>query len=179
VVRGRRGRAGRTAALAAAAALALAAGGCRKSEEGPSAPASELGGEAVKFIRSYPAGTSGGFDRPLRTVVRDAAMLEEVWKKAQSAMAPVPKAPPLDFTKEMAILAAMGTRPTSGYSIEVVSVNEEGGKMVVWVAERSPGKEEIVTQVVTSPWHLVVLPRRDLPVEWKEYVPPTAPAKKK
>jgi hypothetical protein len=159
----------RAAALAAALALA----GC--GEKAPAPPAGTPAGEedAAAILRKFPAATSGGFAEPARTVIRDAAAWEAAWKKGNAHRSPVPKAPPVDFAKEMVAVAALGTKPTGGWSVEIVGARvESGGLKILW-AERGPG-DGPAAAVITEPWHAVVLHRSDLPVEWVAYVAPTA-----
>ena len=165
----------RAAAAAVALAAAWAASGCGEEEGVLTAVPVEEEGEAVEILRSLPASTSGGIRTPLRTVVRDPVLWAELWAKANAHVAPIPKAPAVDFAKEMAALAALGEKPSAGWSIQIVGVRAADGKLRLLVAERSPPKGSAAAAVITDPWHAVVLPRSDLPVEW---VPYEAPSKK-
>jgi hypothetical protein len=51
----------------------------------------------------------------------------------------------------MVIVAAMGGRPTGGYTISVEGVCTSGGALYVDVLERSPGLGCFSTQVMTAP----------------------------
>lgn len=56
-----------------------------------------------------------------------------------------------DPSKESAVFIALGQRNTGGYSINVKSVQEIDGKIVVRWSEKSPGAGDAVTQAITSP----------------------------
>jgi hypothetical protein len=81
----------------------------------------------------------------------------------------------VDFSKEMVAFAALGTKPSGGWSVEIVGARAEGGKLVVLYAERGPAKGAPAATVMTSPWHAAVLAKSDLPIEWTRYAPPAVP----
>lgn len=164
--------------LASLVAAALLVTGCDKGNGGAGGggTAGAVGGESeeVPFLRKFPASTSGGPAEAMRTVVRDPVIWADLWAKANAHIAPVPMAPTVDFAKEMVAFAGLGDRKTAGYSVEIVGKREEGGKLVLLVAERDPPKDAPVAAVGTAPWHAVVLAKSDLPVEWRKYEPPHA-----
>ncbi len=71
--------------------------------------------------------------------------------------------PPIDWRKEVVFVALMGGRNTGGYQITVEDVLVQQNLIVVRVRERTPQPGEMVIQVLTSPFHVVTIPRRDLP----------------
>jgi hypothetical protein len=75
--------------------------------------------------------------------------------------------PDVDFKKEMVLAVFMGERYTGGYAVEIKDAVEDKGKLVVTVVERSPGPADIVTQAITNPFHVAVVKRSTLPVQWK------------
>jgi hypothetical protein len=76
-----------------------------------------------------------------------------------------PKLPPIDFRRREAVLLATGPRSSTGYALEVESVREESGRIVVRVRERAPSLGDPVAARVTYPYRLITLPRRDKPVD--------------
>jgi hypothetical protein len=80
-----------------------------------------------------------------------------------------PELPRIDFRRREAVLLATGPRSSTGYAVEVESVSEERGRVVVQVRERTPSLGDPVAARVTYPYRLITLPRRDKPVEiiWK------------
>jgi uncharacterized membrane protein len=59
-----------------------------------------------------------------------------------------------------------GECPTPGYGVEVTGTTREGTDLVVQVEERVPDPACVAAQIVTSPYHIVTLPRDDGPVRF-------------
>jgi len=53
----------------------------------------------------------------------------------------------------------LGSRPTSGYSVEIVQTREGPNGLVVEYREGSPARDVMTAQVITSPYHLVAVPK--------------------
>lgn len=116
----------------------------------PSAPPQELP------ILWQQAGSYGCLKVPVRLVARDPATL------AQVPLADVP----VDFDKQMVLIAALGIVPSDGYAIRITRVWRRGNRILTDVRvsppppARRPGPPNL-----TSPYHIVVVPRSDLNVE--------------
>jgi len=82
----------------------------------------------------------------------------EAWKQLWQQHSPDRPLPAVDFTKEMVVGAFMGSRPSAGYTLEIVSAIEASGTLVVRYREASPSRGTMTAQVITSPFHLVMLP---------------------
>ena len=164
---------------AALLAAALGLGACGDSEEaaGAGAGAGVPGEGENVLVRAFPPGVSGGYATAAREVIRGAPQWAEAWKRANSHMAPVPRAPAVDFTKEMVALAALGEKPSGGHGIEIVAAWRTGGKLRILVATRAPAEGQASIAMMTRPWHAVVLPKSDEPVEWADHAPPAPPRK--
>jgi hypothetical protein len=105
----------------------------------------------------------------VRTVITDAA----TWTRFWASLAPDPNAgatvPSVDFSKDMVIAAVMPLRPSGGYRIQIEKVTEYADRIEVEVAEHSPGSDCFVTGVITRPFDVVQVPRRDgKPVQFRE-----------
>lgn len=161
-------------AAAALLAAALLVGGCRDGGEDPDGDgaAQEIPGDEVKFLRTFPASTHGGFAAPDRAVIRDAAAWMKAWETANAGSVPMPREPKVDFAKEMVALVSLGRKTTGGWSVEIVAARKDRGKLVIHVAEREPPAGSVATQAISCPWHAVVLPAESLPVEWAKYEAP-------
>jgi hypothetical protein len=94
-----------------------------------------------------------------RLVIRDAATWANVWQQIAGTRQPAPVVPVVDFANDLVIVAAMGTKSTGGYSIEVDDVHTIGGDASISVTEQSPGSGCAVTQAFTAPVAVVVVPR--------------------
>jgi hypothetical protein len=55
----------------------------------------------------------------------------------------------------------MGMRLTGGYAVEILGAEEHDGILTIRYRERSPRPNEFVTQAVTAPFHVRLLPRSD------------------
>jgi hypothetical protein len=97
-------------------------------------------------------------------VARSDAEWKTLWQESGSAQ-PLPA---VDFSKEMVAAVFLGSRPTGGYSVEIVGARLEGEVLIIDYAERRPGRAEIVTQVLTSPFHMVRLPAHKGPVRFQK-----------
>lgn len=77
---------------------------------------------------------------------------------------------PVDFdeSRHQAVYIELGVRPTGGYAVEVVRVYEEDKHLVLEYSEHQPAPDQYVTQALTSPWVMVLLPRTDLRVITRE-----------
>ena len=80
-----------------------------------------------------------------------------MWKEHAPPSAPLPR---VDFAKHMVVGVFLGSRPTGGYSAEIVSVEATGGEIVVTYRETQPARDAMLTQALTSPVHLVSIPKQ-------------------
>jgi hypothetical protein len=101
-------------------------------------------------------------------VVQDAEHWSTVWDQIWVNYSPVPAMPEIDFSREMLIVAALGTRPTGGYSIFVDSAYNRTDHLEVVVRTISPGAWCGGTQAFTQPVDIARLPRSSQPVHYRE-----------
>lgn len=94
-------------------------------------------------------------------VVRDQQSWQSLWSQMTANQFPAPQLPAVDFTKDMVLVAAAGTRPSGGYSISITDVAESSGSVMVNVTITSPGSNCVVTAVVTSPVYIATVARQD------------------
>lgn len=105
-----------------------------------------------------------GYETSTQLVIRDQASWEQAWKTLHSTVEPLPSLPPIDFEKEMVLLAAMGRKSTGGHNIILESMTAEGDHQVVTVREEVPGAGCLTSQVLTQPADIARIPRTDQPV---------------
>jgi hypothetical protein len=75
--------------------------------------------------------------------------------------------PQVDFTRRQLLLVSPGPRSSTGYEVDVLSVEERGGEITVRVRERTPSLQDRVEARVTHPYRLLSLPAgRDVVVDW-------------
>ena len=111
---------------------------------------------------------SSGYPDSARLVVKTADEWSKVWSRIVSNHGPTPPVPEIDFSREMLLVAAMGTRPTGGYSIEIEAVDRDSASITAGVRKRSPGKNCGTISALTAPVAIVRIPRSEKPVRFVE-----------
>lgn len=101
-------------------------------------------------------------------VIRNQESWQELWSRMNATILPAPPpVPVVDFTKEVVLVAAAGTRPTGGFSVAITSAAESGSEVVAKATVTSPGRNYIVTQALPSPVHAVTGARREAPIRFQ------------
>lgn len=126
-----------------------------------------MNGKRLPIIAEW-KGNHCGITEPKRIVVTDAKNWSELWKQLHKSKIPMPEVPAVDFTKNMVIAVFMGQKPTSGYAVQIVEVAQNDGEIVVKVRKTTPPKGSIVLQVLTQPFHIVVVPKSKAQVRFVE-----------
>jgi hypothetical protein len=90
-----------------------------------------------------------------QVVARTAAEWEGLWRVHKPAR-PIT---PVDFSKEMVVAVFLGSKPTPGYGVTIVSAAEERGAVHVRYSETSPPADAISAQVITYPFAIVAIPK--------------------
>jgi hypothetical protein len=80
----------------------------------------------------------------------------------------VPAAPQIDFGREMVAVAALGQRPSGGFSIYVDSAYQRVGYVQVVVRKVVPGGRCVVTGALTQPVDLAGISAVNQPVQFRE-----------
>jgi PrcB C-terminal len=114
-------------------------------------------------IRSLDKGAQSNVDDRLTASARTAAEWTTLWKK-HNVDKPLPR---VDFSKEMVVAVFMGSRPTAGFSVEIVAAVERDGKLVVSYKEAQPAPGGITAQVLTAPYHIAAVAKSSLPVTFE------------
>lgn len=110
-----------------------------------------------------------GIGNRLRMVIRDDDTWRETWKQIHYGGSPeLPPLPEVDFSREMIILVALGGRPTGSYGIIIEGAYERADRLEVLVRSVSPGKDCVVTQMITAPIDIVRLPKTSQSVSFRE-----------
>jgi len=98
-----------------------------------------------------------------QVVARTAAEWTTLWKSHAGAQA----APAVDFSTDMVAAVFVGTQPTGGFSVEIVATHREAEALIIEYVERRPGRGDVTAQVLTSPFHIVKLPKHDGPIRFE------------
>jgi hypothetical protein len=96
-----------------------------------------------------------------RLVIRSPAELAAAWNTIFSTVSPPPEIPTVDFAQEMVIIARSGAKPSGGYCISVDSAVGSRSRMTVTVRSGGPTPGNTLLPVVTHPYDVVRVPRRD------------------
>lgn len=111
-------------------------------------------GPAEYPIQWQQEGTYSNINRAFRVVARDRATL------AQLPIAEVP----VDFDRQMVLVAALGPASTDQLAIRITRVWREKNRLHAQVQTLHPGEGKRGGLKRTSPYHIVVVPRSDLDV---------------
>jgi hypothetical protein len=65
----------------------------------------------------------------------------------------------VDWLKEKLVAIHLGRRPSGGYSVSVVGIDRNGQNAVVHVIEHTPVQGQWVSQIISSPWVILRVPR--------------------
>lgn len=66
----------------------------------------------------------------------------------------------LDYEQYFVVLVLQGLQPNSGYGVTVKQINFEDGQMIIEVDFRTPTPGTRVLNAVTSPYHLIAVPKK-------------------
>jgi len=104
-----------------------------------------------------------GIGASKRMLIRTGEEWRGFWRELYGEEEPIPAAPVIDFETSMVVVAALGTRATEGYWIEIESVvaSEEG--IQVEIVETTPGEGCVVNETITAPVTAVAVERREGP----------------
>ena len=136
----------------------------------PTLPAQQAGTPVT--VTSLASGSgmltpNSGIAEPTRLVVRDAATWASTWSRIWNGQSSQPL-PAVDFTRDMVIVAGLGTKPTGGYSIVVESASRDGAALLVVVRTESPGSSCLLSEALTAPVAAVRVPRTEGDVKFEE-----------
>jgi hypothetical protein len=67
------------------------------------------------------------------------------------------RVPPIDYTRQETFLVAVGPRSSTGYALQIVRVEDQGGHIQVVVHEQAPSLGDRVRARVTYPFRLLAL----------------------
>jgi len=112
--------------------------------------------QAPAPVRSIDKGLDSQLDTPRQATARTAAEWEALWRLHGGERA----RPPVDFAKELVVGVFMGSRPSAGFSVEIVDTRVDGSVLVVQYRETRPPADALVAQVLTMPYHIVAVPKR-------------------
>jgi PrcB C-terminal len=148
-------------------ALAFAALACGSAPSAPGAPGEVL---AVVRLRPEPFSFSytSGLTQPRQMLVRSATEWRQVWDAIWREHSPKPPLPEIDFAREMVVVAALGERPTGGYSVFIEAASAGPDGIALRIRSVSPASGCGVTLAQTQPVDVARIPRREGPATFAE-----------
>src|SRR5262245_55799000 len=132
--------------------LAIGLAGCAVLSAGASV-AAPAGDTSLPFV-TVERGVRSGVREPLPA----GARTPDEWSALWARHAGRPASPPVDFDTEMVVAVFLGTRPTSGYAVEITQVRASGQGIDVTYRERTPPPGSLLRPVLTIPFHIIRIP---------------------
>lgn len=111
-------------------------------------------------------GDDSGVAEFREVAVRSETAWRRLWAEHAANRVPPPPAPAIDFAESMVVGVFLGTRPSGGYAVDILSVTPTGPGAAVAYREIRPTAKTAQITVLTQPYHLRVVPRRDGPVRF-------------
>jgi hypothetical protein len=119
---------------------------------------------ATPPVTTVAQGAYSGISDASEVVVRSRAEWDALWK-AHAGLQPIPA---VDFSQEFIAAVFLGTRRSGGFGAEILGTRREAAALVIEYRERVPAASDIVTQALTSPFHIVRVPRFDGPIRFRK-----------
>ena len=107
-------------------------------------------------VRVIEKGDQSNIDSTRQAVARSEAEWRALWKQ-HNFDRPAPK---VDFSKEMVVAVFMGSRPSAGFSTEIVAVEPKADGLVVRYKETPPGADRMTAQILTFPYFMAAVPKK-------------------
>lgn len=76
---------------------------------------------------------------------------------------------PVDFSKEMVICVFDKIRSSGGYHAMIFRIQYINGKTTVAYRIQKPGPKDMVTTVITQPYHLIKIEKREKEIEFVSF----------
>ena len=101
------------------------------------------------------SGNGGPYAQPYAEVIHDQTSFMAYWQ----VMAPGKPMPPVDFNQNDVAVIFLGSRPTTGYAIQIDGVQEGTDAVTLAWHELIPAPGTATQKIVTSPWAMGILPK--------------------
>jgi hypothetical protein len=131
----------------------------------PAQPTQVPNGVALNTRPITPSDSSrsySGINAASYSVVKSQQDWEALWKAHTASVDPRPATPAVDFQKEFVVATFWGDKPSSGYTVDIVSAVANRDTITVTVRQKSPPPGAPVLTVVTQPYDMVAVTRTGL-----------------
>lgn len=112
-------------------------------------------------------GTDSGYQSASHMVIVQSEPWINFWQLHTSNAEPPPPVPQVNFTRYSVVAVFAGEKPTSGYSVTILSVETSGSQtkdqpsIAITVQHCQPGVGDFVTEALTYPYHIIRIPKID------------------
>jgi len=106
-------------------------------------------------MKTIEQGAQSNVDEARLVVVRTDAEWARLWQEHGGDR----KRPAVDFARDIVLGVFMGSRPTAGFRVEILSATPSEGKLVIRYREITPGRDAMTAQIITSAYHLIAVPK--------------------
>lgn len=103
-------------------------------------------------------GVNSAIEDPLTEVYRTGGDFAAFWTRHTKNTWDPPPVPIVDFASQIVVAVFRGTKLSGGYGVEVASVDLEengSGDLVVNFMTSDPSPDDMVSQALTQPYHIV------------------------
>jgi len=106
-------------------------------------------------ITGLAGGSFCGIEKASDIIITSGEDWANLWEKVHRGTYPQKQLPEVDFSRETVLAVFMGTRSTGGYSIEITRVYKKNNVIKAVAQTSSPAPGDLVTTVITQPFHIV------------------------
>lgn len=117
-------------------------------------------------------GSQSGITEPGESLIRSASAWRELWLRHHARADRVPRLPLVDFETEQVIAIFAGEKPTAGYRVKIVDIedstwNGEPARVVRYRIQ-GPPKNALTAQVISQPFLFRIVPKRRGPTYFEK-----------
>lgn len=95
------------------------------------------------------------------SIFDNEADFSNFWSEHSDCHFPFLDTPEVDFQTEMIIVALDNQETSGGYSVNINSLKEADGRIIINITKISPGKRCITPCVITRPYHIIKTAKSD------------------
>lgn len=119
----------------------------------------------MSLLTTIARGDASHVAEPRRLVCRT----DDEWRTLWAIHAgPEADAPAVDMTTVTVAAAFAGEKPSAGYSLEISAAEQAGPGVRLVVQERGPGRDAVAAAIITSPFHIVAVPKTVGQITWQD-----------
>jgi hypothetical protein len=99
---------------------------------------------------------------PTTSIINDSAGWQNLWARIGKPQ------PQPEVSEHTPVAVFAGRKPTSGYQVKFTEVDYETDQTLVRYKISAPRFDEMVSQVITAPYAVLMVPNRDVPIVIQE-----------